>query len=51
MRFLGIVSVSHVHEMVDERGLLVRLEFQLKRGFVLHVLVTLHVLAKQHPAR
>jgi len=41
---LGFIGFSQVCQMVDERGLLMRLELHLKRGF------GFAVLAEQHPA-
>jgi hypothetical protein len=41
---LGFIGFSHVRQMVDQRGLMMRLELHLKRGF------GFAVLAEQHPA-
>jgi hypothetical protein len=41
---LGFIAFSHVCDVVDQRGLIVRLELHLKRGF------GFAVLAEQHPA-
>jgi hypothetical protein len=41
---LGFIAFSHVCDVVDERGLLMRLELHLNRGF------GFAVLAEQHPA-